>query len=92
VDFFAAPDAAGLKLILSERDAGQSLHAIALPSSPAQTITLAIGPEGGWRDEELTRAGANGFLPVTLGARILRAETATLAAISVIQSRLGELG
>jgi 16S rRNA (uracil1498-N3)-methyltransferase len=91
-EFFSTPDLAGLKLILSEREAGQSLRAIALPSSPAETIALAIGPEGGWRNEELAGARAHGFLPVTLGTRILRAETAVVAALSVIQSRLGELG
>ena len=90
-DFFAAPKLGGLTLILSERDAGQSLRAVPLPSS-AQTITLAVGPEGGWRHEELEAAGANGFVAVTLGARILRAETAALAALSILQSRLGELG
>ena len=91
-EFFARPDPTILKLILSERGSGQSLRSIPLPSSPAHTIALTIGPEGGWRAEELDQAGANGFLAVTLGARILRAETATLAALSILQSRLGELG
>lgn len=90
--FFSTPGQAALKLILSERETGQSLGSVTFPSSPAETIALAIGPEGGWRDEELAEARAHGFLPVTLGTRILRAETATLAAVSVIQSRLGELG
>ncbi len=92
MEFFAAPAQATLKLILSERETGQNLGSIALPSSPADTIVLAVGPEGGWRDEELAQARTHHFLPVTLGTRILRAETATLAALSVIQSRLGELG
>jgi 16S rRNA (uracil1498-N3)-methyltransferase len=91
-EFFSMPNSADLKLILSERGPGHGLKAVPLPSSPAQTIALAIGPEGGWRDEELAQADANGFLPVTLGARILRAETAALAAVSVLQARLGELG
>ena len=90
--FFAAPDQTALKLILSERETGQSLGSVSFPSSPADTITLAVGPEGGWRDEELAEARARGFLPVTLGTRILRAETATIAAVSIVQSRLGELG
>ena len=90
--FLAAPDQAALKLILSERETGHSLGSITLPSSPADTIVLAVGPEGGWRDEELAQARTHNFLPVTLGARILRAETATVAALSVIQNRLGQLG
>jgi len=92
MEFFSMPVSAALKLILSERETRQRLSAIPLPSSPTQTIALAIGPEGGWRDEELAQADANGFFPVTLGARILRAETAALAAVSILQTRLGELG
>ena len=92
LEFFPMPASAALKLILNERGTGRSLSAVPLPSLPTQTIALAIGPEGGWRDEELARADANGFLSVTLGARILRAETAALAAVSILQSRLGELG
>lgn len=91
-DFFTSPEQAAVRLLLSERDEGQSLRSIPLPSSPSDAILLAIGPEGGWRDEEAEAARAHGFIPVTLGERILRSETATLAAISVIQSRLGELG
>jgi 16S rRNA (uracil1498-N3)-methyltransferase len=90
--FFSTPGLATLKLILSERGTGQSLRSVPLPSSPEDTIALAIGPEGGWRDEELARAYENNFLPVTLGTRILRGETAALAALSIVQSRLGELG
>jgi 16S rRNA (uracil1498-N3)-methyltransferase len=89
--FFATPGLA-LKLILSEREAGQALTAIPLPALPAEAIALAVGPEGGWRAEELAAARAHHFIPVTLGTLILRAETAALAATSVIQSRLGELG
>lgn len=91
-EFFANPDGAGLRLILAERGEGQSLHSIPLDASPGQPIALAIGPEGGWRSEELAGALSHKFLPVTLGARILRAETATLAALSILQNRLGELG
>jgi 16S rRNA (uracil1498-N3)-methyltransferase len=91
-EFFAAPGPAALKVILSERGSGQPLTSIALPASPVDVIAIAIGPEGGWRNEELAGARAHNFLPVTLGRRILRAETATLTALSVIQSRLGELG
>ena len=91
-DFFASPGPAALKLILSERSTGQALNAIPLPSLPSDTIALAVGPEGGWREEELAAARAHDFIPVSLGTRILRAETAALAAVSVIQSRLGELG
>lgn len=50
----------------------------------SDSIVLLSGPEGGWTDEERAGAVAAGWLPVTLGPRILRAETAALAAVSVL--------
>jgi 16S rRNA (uracil1498-N3)-methyltransferase len=55
-------------------------------------VAIAVGPEGGWTKEERGNALHCGFTPVTLGTRILRAETAALAALSILQSRLGALG
>lgn len=90
--FFKVQSPAALKLILSARGPGQTLASIPLPCGPESLVVIAVGPEGGWTSEELAQALECGFLPVTLGNRILRAETATLAALSVLQSRLGELG
>ncbi len=90
--FFENRSSAPLKLILCERAKGQSLATIQLPSGPDHPVILAVGPEGGWKKEETEQALACGFTPVTLGQLILRAETAALAALSVLQSRLGELG
>ncbi len=59
---------------------GTSLRA--LPRTNERTL-LAIGPEGGWIPYELERFDALGFTPVTLGPRILRTDTATLAALSL---------
>src|SRR5690606_32897855 len=63
----------------------------ALPAPGDRTLVLAIGPEGGWspRDRE-TLAGA-GFGGLRLGPRILRTETAGIAAIAALQSRFGDL-
>lgn len=90
--FFESQSRASLRLILCERVNGQSLSTLPLPSGPGHTIVLAVGPEGGWKEEEVEQAVTGGFLPITLGKRILRAETAALAALSVLQSRMGELG
>ena len=49
---------------------------------------LAIGPEGGWTPEELTLFAEQEWLPVTLGPRILRAETAAIAAIAIAGAHL----
>lgn len=52
-------------------------------ATPASALIL-IGPEGGWAPDEVTRALAAGFHPLSLGARTLRAESAPLAALSVL--------
>jgi 16S rRNA (uracil1498-N3)-methyltransferase len=91
--FFKEQPATALKLILSERSSGESLTTVRLPPRQADgRVVIAIGPEGGWTQEEATLAVESGFTPITLGSRIMRAETATLAALTVLQSRLGELG
>lgn len=90
--FLTQPGNFNTKLILSERLPGRSLRSVPLPNSPASSLVVVIGPEGGWAPEELALAERGEFTSVTLGMRILRAETAALAAVSVVQSRLGELG
>ena len=81
-----------LKLVLSERSDDDSLATIALPEEAESRILLVIGPEGGWSVAERDAAHEHGFTSVSLGPRILRAETAAVAAVTIIQSRLGELG
>lgn len=76
----------GLRLLL-QPDGG--LKARDLPTSAA--ATLLIGPEGGLSDAERTAALAAQFRGLSLGPRILRTETAALAALAVIQQRLGDL-
>ena len=83
---------APLKSILVERSSGPSLATVPLPLDCQYPIVLLVGPEGGWADEEQRLAQEQGFLPLTLGPRILRAETAAIAALSILQSRLDELG
>ena len=55
-------------------------------------VSLFIGPEGGFEAEEVAYAQSRGIVPVGLGRRILRAETAGLAAVAAIQYQAGELG
>jgi 16S rRNA (uracil1498-N3)-methyltransferase len=93
-EFFAASGFAAVRLILIEpSDASpkllESLSSVPLGTGP---IVVAIGPEGGWREEELTSSTECAFRRVGLGARVLRAETAALAALAVLQGRLGNLG
>ncbi|MDF1645687.1 MAG: 16S rRNA (uracil(1498)-N(3))-methyltransferase [Legionellaceae bacterium] len=62
-----------------------------LSMQPAGDITLLIGPEGGLSPQEISTAKQAGFKGISLGPRILRTETATLAALSVLQALLGDL-
>jgi 16S rRNA (uracil1498-N3)-methyltransferase len=60
--------------------------------NPGQSLRVVIGPEGGFSEEELALAVQLGATPVTLGPRVLRTETAGLAAIAALQVMLGDLG
>ena len=80
--------AGGLRLIL-DPEASATVATLSCPKGTP--VVLAVGPEGGWspldRDELLT----GGFSGVRLGPRILRTETAGLAAIAALQGRFGDL-
>jgi 16S rRNA (uracil1498-N3)-methyltransferase len=56
----------------------------------ATALTLLVGPEGGLRDDEIAFAQQHGFRSCTLGPRVLRAETAPLAALAAVQALLGD--
>jgi 16S rRNA (uracil1498-N3)-methyltransferase len=63
----------------------------ALGSRPLQRVCLLVGPEGGFSAGEVAAARAAGFLPVTFGPRLLRTETAALAAATLVQGLAGDL-
>jgi 16S rRNA (uracil1498-N3)-methyltransferase len=83
--FFASQS--DLKLMFSERPNGQPLKKI-LTDRAARTVALAIGPEGGWTDEEFVAAGKAGFEEASLGSLILRTETAATACLAAINYSL----
>jgi 16S rRNA (uracil1498-N3)-methyltransferase len=62
------------------------------PFNDAKELSLFVGPEGGFPESEKELAKQNGFSVTGLGHRILRAETAGLAAISAILYEKGEMG
>lgn len=76
---------AGTKLLLAETEQENTLSA---GLAGAETVALAIGPEGGWTVEEMTLFSESGWKHVTLGPRILRAETAAIAALAVCAALL----
>jgi 16S rRNA (uracil1498-N3)-methyltransferase len=81
----------GLKLLLYEKERVVRLKGLAASMERAKRVVMACGPEGGFTDEEVRFARERGFLPVRLGGRILRCETAALAALSIIQYQWGDL-
>lgn len=60
--------------------------------TPTKQITLLIGPEGGLSEQECAAAARRGYQGVQLGPRVLRTETAAVAALAVLQARWGDLG
>ena len=76
-----------LRLLLSP---GATSRIDALPR-PATSVTVLIGPEGGLTNAEQEAAVAAGFLPVRLGPRVLRTETAAIAALALLQRVFGDL-
>jgi 16S rRNA (uracil1498-N3)-methyltransferase len=94
LDWDAALYAAGhadLRLMLFEGDASWTLGE-ALAGVNSNRVAILVGPEGGFTPEEVAAARELGFLPVSLGARMLRTETAAIVAAGVIQFALGDLG
>lgn len=73
-------------VLFSERG-GESFSSI----KAGKKITAVIGPEGGWEDSEIAIARDKGATIVTLGGRILRAETAAISIASILQHRFGDL-
>jgi 16S rRNA (uracil1498-N3)-methyltransferase len=84
----------GLSLLLAEQERTTTLYAamqaaLQQPTMENPEVNLAVGPEGGWTAEEEALFGAEGWQAVSLGPRILRAETAGITAMAVIAAMLG---
>ncbi len=82
-----------LRLIPWEAETSAGLHAALAGAAlgPQTRIDLFIGPEGGWAPEEVFQARAQGVSPISLGPRILRAETAGIVAASAILYAAGDM-
>jgi 16S rRNA (uracil1498-N3)-methyltransferase len=77
--------------LLHERD-GMPIAAAVRRWPTLEALALYIGPEGGWDPAEVDRLTAAGVCPLHLGGRILRAETAAIAALTIAQLVWGDLG
>jgi 16S rRNA (uracil1498-N3)-methyltransferase len=81
--------AKGMRLLLWEEERGTSLRAAL--EKVASEVALLVGPEGGWTAEEVEAARRAGFVPVGLGPRVLRVETAAIVAVALVQAAAGGL-
>ena len=85
--------AAGLRLLLAEQERSTTLYAamqVALQQATVEkpAVELAVGPEGGWTADEEALFAVEGWQAVSLGPRILRAETAGITAMAVVAAML----
>jgi len=81
----------GLKAILWEGEGERDLKALLKDSSKTDRFMGIIGPEGGFTAQEIHMAEGVGFIPVSLGNRILRSETAATAMVAIVQYEWGDL-
>lgn len=79
------------ELMLFNERGGAKLETALASLSNKQKITAIIGPEGGWSDQEINQFNRYSNKSISLGRRILRTETAAIAAITLLQYRLGDL-
>ena len=86
-DAWLEAHAGSLRVAILDADAGRSLASLFAAEPPA---AVATGPEGGFTAEELRRAGERGALPAHLGSRVLRAETAAVAALATASAIAGD--
>ena len=75
------------KLLLSPHHSSQKISNLDMKN----TVTILIGPEGGFSEAEVNDAMQHNFMPIALGPRILRTETAGLATIAILQAMFGDL-
>lgn len=72
-------------------DGGETISHILTDSQKLETMSIFIGPEGGFSLDEVNKLTSNGIFPVTLGERILRTETAPIAALAIIMYITGNM-
>jgi 16S rRNA (uracil1498-N3)-methyltransferase len=92
MEFDKLPSSSLTKGILFWEEGGADFRESLLHFEGLGVISLFTGPEGGFSERETASAAEKGFLVATLGRRILRAETAAIAAVAVTQFTLGDLG
>ena len=86
----ALSQSSGPKLLFWEGEKDVTLSDIDW-TQPFDRVSVMLGPEGGFSEQEIVAAHGLGWQSVSLGRQLLRAETATIAAISIVQHHLGKI-
>lgn len=81
----------GLKVMLWEGSGGGGFKEALKRPEAKDGVAILVGPEGGFSEDEVVAAQKAGFVPVGFGPRVLRAETAAIAAVSAVQYELGDM-
>ncbi len=81
-----------VRFLLKEREREQRLREALAECGEPGSIAIIVGPEGGFTVEESSMALSHAFLPISLGPRILRTETAGLAMLAILQYQWGDMG
>jgi len=89
-DFLSETDADSINLIFHPSASKDSINDILAGQKPRR-VSLLLGPEAGFSDDEFDKAVEAGYSPVSLGERILRTETAAPTAAALVMNLLGEL-
>jgi 16S rRNA (uracil1498-N3)-methyltransferase len=90
-DYVAGP-CVGPSVVLWEGERVGTFAPLLDQAPPPEGINILVGPEGGLEPDEVALLRQAGFVPISLGPRTLRAETAAIAALAVLQHRWGDLG
>jgi 16S rRNA (uracil1498-N3)-methyltransferase len=77
-----------LRIVLSESETKMTLKDVLQSHADRSDVVLALGPEGGWADDELEMFQEAGWISASLGNTILRAETAAIASLAVVVAEL----
>ena len=92
-DLIQEPAPAGtLRLMASAWESERTIPDVTRTVPELEAVQILVGPEGGYSDEEFAAAESAGWVPVTLGPRPLRAETAGMVALAIVQSALAPRG
>jgi 16S rRNA (uracil1498-N3)-methyltransferase len=85
----ALKDTADLRVWLDESEAAPILGGLPEHKRPEQLVAICVGPEGGWDDRERQGSRDAGWLAASLGSQVLRAETAAIAGLAVVNAAWG---